>query len=844
MIIIFINNKIIQHINILKNMSASDNDENGKPYPKDSVEIKEEEDIPKESINNKSQQFKEEQQNNEINDNFQNNEEDNNFPDEQNNENDDNFKNNEENNNFPEGQKNENDDNFPNPGNDDFDNYINENNKNEKKEDINDDYNQDNTFKDDNENIEKLDNNNNSQFNNNETFRISNTNDKDNNQNNRYTGGMSNISNNENKFEYNNNNYNNNQNNEENNNNGLENNNPNNNINRNSDSFGFRDSDLKDNNINNNENNEDKDMRNSGNSDHLEINKINNNKEDNNENKNSLRNKPKNNFNNSKNNNFNNISNNNNFNNYNYARNPYPSNSNTNYNNNNNYNYNNNGGGFGMGSYNNNINQTATNFIPQDTHVVNNLNYNYSSNYNNTDNKHHPDYDPQYEDYEELPEDSDGFHIDPNKKGKDSSTIAGIQIANTIMGAGILSIPIIMNYLGILLGTIIVFFLAMSTIYSVNILIRCHEITGKNGYSMFGKITMGKFGSILIKIIIIINNMGICICYFRIFGEVLQTIVQTFVSPTSYWATNWHNYIYILFGSVLMFSFIFIKNISSLKRVSYLGVIAVLIFTISLCILLFYKSVSNKLDSDIGWDFFLPDCTFTEAFHSTPTVFLAFLFQFNVFPIYYSMKHRSMSSMMRATKIGVGYSLAMFLIAGIIGFLLYGSYIEDTILDNLNTDMVTYRNSNVLIIVLIIIICVSFIITCLTSFPILFLSLKVNYVNALTVCIKSCKKTDEVQISQGNYEKKKTFISKRALIFIEIMLYAFIVIFAIVIYKLKTMFTIIGASAGSFIGFILPNVFYIIIVKQSNKNYNLVLPFIFLFLGIFFFLIAILLAFF
>ena len=275
---------------------------------------------------------------------------------------------------------------------------------------------------------------------------------------------------------------------------------------------------------------------------------------------------------------------------------------------------------------------------------------------------------------------------------------------------------------------------------------------------------------------------------------------------------------------------------------------AVLVFIIALTALLFYKSASNELDSDIGLDFFLPNCTFNEAFHGIPTVFIAFLFQFNVFPIYYSLRHRNMEKMMKATKIGVGYSLLIFLIAGIIGFLLYGANIDDTIIDNLNDDMIKYRKNNVFIIILIIIICVSFVITCLTSFPILFLSLRVNYVNALTVCLRSCLKGNEeeqhVQISQGKYERKNPIIGHKGLIAISILLYVFIVAFAILVYKLKTMFTIVGASAGTFIAFILPSAFYIIIVKKSEKNYSLILPFFYLIIGLFFFFIAILLIFF
>ena len=555
---------------------------------------------------------------------------------------------------------------------------------------------------------------------------------------------------------------------------------------------------------------------------------------------NPLRNRSNNNFNNNNNNNYNQNNNNNynqNNNNFNYNANPYGPNNNNNYVPNGSSNY-----GYNV----NNTNQTAMNFIPQERPVISSLNYPQNSQEQNN----HPDYDPYYEQYEELPEDGDGQNLDPKKKGKDSSKTAGSQIANTIMGAGILSIPIIMRYLGILLGSIFIIFLALSTIYSVYILIRCHQITGKNGYSMFGKITMGKFGSMLIKIIIIINNLGLCIAYFRIFGEVVQTIVQAWVSPDSYWATNWHNYFYILMCSLVMIFFIFIKNISSLKKVAYLGVFAVLVFTISLSVLLFYKSAQYELESYPGWNFMVPNCSFYEAFHAIPTVFLAFLFQFNVFPIYLSLKHKNMETMMKATKVGVGYSLINFLIVGIVGFLLYGLDMEDTILNSLSDDMVANRYRSTFIKVLIIIICISFVTTCLTSFPILFLSLRENYVNSILFCFKNCcrKKDDEdkVKINQGVYEKKKRYkyISDKVLIIITIVLYFLIVAIAIVMPKLKLIFTIVGATAGTFIAFILPNLFYIRICKISGKSYNIVLPLIFLCLGIFFLIVSITVTFF
>ena len=444
-----------------------------------------------------------------------------------------------------------------------------------------------------------------------------------------------------------------------------------------------------------------------------------------------------------------------------------------------------------------------------------------------------PDYDPQYEKYKENPEDGDGHDLDQEMQGKDSIKASGAQIANTIMGAGILSIPIIMRYLGLFLGIIFIISLALCTLFSVFILIRCHEITGKNGFSMLGKITMGKFGSILIKVIIIINNLGFCIAYFRIFGEVVQTVIQGFISPDSFWANNWHNFIYIIFCSLIMFYFIFIKNLSALKKVAYMGVSAVLLFSFGLTLLFLHKGIHHYLDSNISWKFLKPNCSFSEAFNAIPSVFLAFLFQFNVFPIYLSLKEKNLDSMMKATKIGVGYSLFIFLIVGIIGFLLYGLNMNETLLECLSQDMTKFRNISGFIKFLIIIISVSFVTTCLTSFPILFLSLRENFINSMIFCIKN----------MGHKNENNNYISEKGLNIITISLYVVIVLMAIILPKLKVIFSVVGATAGTFIAFILPNLFYIRICHMSQKNYNLSLPKFFVGLGIFFLLISFIVSF-
>ena len=839
-----------------------DNDNNQNYYPQDSEEVKEE-NTPKNSIN---QDF---QQNEEENNNKNNNEKTKEIEYNDNKENSINeeISNKDEDNNIPNRQNNENNNNInQNSLFDSLNNSI-KNSNIQKEEDFNDNLNNDNNIKEERNIV---------QNNNNETFRFSsinnsienkrysNINDEDDYNKNNYDNENinDNFENQDNKDK--NNNYDNeinkyNADNEKEENNKDKNNN---NENKENNNVGFRESDLKDNsNINPYENYF---LGNSANSEHPmneynNINQENNNLGNtpnnniniiycsNNNNNNNTYNTNNNNYNYSNNNiyNKNNINDNNNKNNnnINYATNPYISNPYiTKHNNDNNNIYNstnNNKNGIGLGTSSYNINQTTSNFMPQENHnVVNNLNNMYTSN-DNINFHQHPDYNIYWEHFEENPEDNDGFNIFPNKQGKNSSKSAGFQIINILMGAGFLSIPIIMSYLGFLLSIIFIAFFVISTFYSVHILIRCYEITGKNSYSMLGKITMGLCGSIFVKIIIIINNLGLCVCYLRIFGEALQTIIQVIVSPNSVLATNWHNFIYILIGSIIMFILIFIKKIVSLKKFAFLGIFPVLVFITASLILLLYKTFSNKLDSNIGWDFLFPNASYEEILQVFPSLFLVFLFQFNAFPIFFSLKKRNMETMYKATKTGIEYSLILFLIIGVTGFLLYGHRIEDTILDNLNDDMILYRRKNILIIILIIIICISFIIMSLINFPSLFLSLRVNYINSLIICFKSCKKNESsiVDVSQGKFQKEENeenIINKKALMFIAIILFVFILICSIVIYKIKTMLIFIGAFSGIFISFILPNLFYIIIIKKSGYDYSVVLPFIFFGIGVFF----------
>jgi amino acid permease len=64
-------------------------------------------------------------------------------------------------------------------------------------------------------------------------------------------------------------------------------------------------------------------------------------------------------------------------------------------------------------------------------------------------------------------------------EGHSSYLSASIHMINTIMGAGILSLPVVFRYLGVVLGTLFIGFIALVNSFSVKLLLQCKDMTNK-----------------------------------------------------------------------------------------------------------------------------------------------------------------------------------------------------------------------------------------------------------------------------------------------------------------------------------------------------------------------------
>ena len=466
---------------------------------------------------------------------------------------------------------------------------------------------------------------------------------------------------------------------------------------------------------------------------------------------------------------------------------------------------------------------------------------------------------------------------------------AFIQIGNTILGAGIISLPVVIRYLGFILGILFIIIIAILTVYSSYLLLKAHQITRKKKYSSIAHIALGGKGYIFTNVMIILNNFGLSCAYFRIVGDTLQNIIGGYVSKDSFLVTNWHNFLYILIILILMCFIIWTEDFKKFEKTSFLGMIGIIIYFITLFILFFYK-ISKDFKPFYSSESYFINGEYTNILISLPSVFLSFSFQFNLFPIYSGLIQRTHHEMLKVTELSILFCLLLYIFSGMCGFLMYGDSLNDTILLAFLNDMQD-ENTDQLMKILLIISNIGFLTCSTTSIPLVYYTLKQTFFSTYKYIIKKSskkgkhiemttidKKEDEnynintninimnetedntinnVEEGDGNIntnnendieridsiasidssfdlsvKKIKVSVSKKEEIIISIILYLFIGIVTILVPKLKTLFNIVGCTAANAIQFIIPSLIIICLGSRAEKLVNILSAKLLLIFGI------------
>jgi amino acid permease len=208
-------------------------------------------------------------------------------------------------------------------------------------------------------------------------------------------------------------------------------------------------------------------------------------------------------------------------------------------------------------------------------------------------------------------------------------------------------------------------------------------------------------------------------------------------------------------------------------------------------IIFIYKIIDGGFNIEFDSEMLWPKKDMLKVIASLPTVFLAFTFQFNVFPIYFTLKEKTNDNLVLVTRIGVNFCLIIYLLSGYMGYFMYKATLKDSILESLKIDgQNASHNNNYFLMTLLVIINIAFVISAIMSIPLMFFSLKVNFINTIIWCRKKLgKSTSEERklISEDDIDKT-SYLSHSTQKIIIVCLYITICLISICIPYLQTVY--------------------------------------------------------
>lgn len=164
-------------------------------------------------------------------------------------------------------------------------------------------------------------------------------------------------------------------------------------------------------------------------------------------------------------------------------------------------------------------------------------------------------------------------------------------IMKTVIGAGILSLPLTVSKLGYVLS-LAVFIVVISIIqFTAVLLLKAKNLSKHSNYSSISyHIFRNKFAQLVCSIMIMLNNTGICIIELLILKRSLGKIFDGYIEDkTTRGSFLLSPYFIVIVCAILEFPITLVKKIEKLKFLAFIGVSGITIFVITLTITFFIE---------------------------------------------------------------------------------------------------------------------------------------------------------------------------------------------------------------------------------------------------------------
>lgn len=252
-------------------------------------------------------------------------------------------------------------------------------------------------------------------------------------------------------------------------------------------------------------------------------------------------------------------------------------------------------------------------------------------------------------------------------------------LASSAIGAGVLSLPLVLKNTGVVLGIILLLVGAALALFSIKIMVECANETNQTSYSGLVDHVFGARAASLLEVVLVVYCFGACVAYFIVISQCLQAFLsllipeQAALQPSLFTdSTFW----LVLATALIIFPLSLMRNLSGLRYGSIASVASMLYVAIAVVLRGF--SGSNP----VSLDHVALARVDGSIFSSITITFFAYTCHVNVFPIYSELKNRQPRRMFKVTNRSVALEVVLYIFVALFGYLCFHDDTQGNILNN------------------------------------------------------------------------------------------------------------------------------------------------------------------
>ncbi|EHY57430.1 hypothetical protein HRR83_002913 [Exophiala dermatitidis] len=263
--------------------------------------------------------------------------------------------------------------------------------------------------------------------------------------------------------------------------------------------------------------------------------------------------------------------------------------------------------------------------------------------------------------------------------GQASWTSSVVNLLNTIVGAGVLAMPLAMSHMGILLGTIVILWAGATAGFGLYLQTRCAAYLERGSASFFAlsQITYPN-AAVIFDAAIAIKCFGVGVSYLIIIGGLMPGVVRGFVDEDRLATFMLDRHFWITAFMLVVIPFSFLRRLDSLKYTSVIALISIGY----LVILVVYHFLAHDTLPDghyqtplrvFKWAGAVP------ALSSFPVIVFAYTCHQNMFSILNEIANNSHFHTSSVVFASNGTAATIYIMVAITGYLSFGNEVGGNI---------------------------------------------------------------------------------------------------------------------------------------------------------------------